>query len=72
VSWNERCARRRVPARVRLRNSSGPLRTCRAPLEAAHTVLVGRLHRRPDFGATGALLLVIRAPQQVGHTPGRS
>ena len=41
----------------------------RAPLEAASTVLVGRLHRRPDdFDATRALLLVIRALQQVGHT----
>jgi len=45
----------------------------RAPLEAAHTVLVERLYRRPDdFDATGALLLVIRALQQVGHMPGRS
>ncbi len=43
---------------------------CRAPLEAAHTVLVERLHRRPDhFDATRALQLVIRALQQVGHTP---
>jgi hypothetical protein len=42
---------------------------CRAPLEAASTVLVGRLHRRPDdFDATRALQLVIRALQQVGHT----
>jgi hypothetical protein len=42
----------------------------RAPLEAAHTVLVERLHRRPDdFDATRALQLVIRALQQVGHTP---
>jgi hypothetical protein len=41
----------------------------RAPLEAASTVLVGRLHRRPDdFDATRALQLVIRALQQVGHT----
>jgi hypothetical protein len=41
----------------------------RAPLEAASTVLVGRLHRRPDdFDATGALQLVIRALQQIGHT----
>jgi hypothetical protein len=41
----------------------------RAPLEAASTVLVGRLHQRPDdFDATGALLLVIRALQHVGHT----
>src|SRR5438445_11382703 len=41
----------------------------RAPLEAAHTVLVERLHRRPDdFDATRALQLVIRALQQVGHT----
>ena len=42
---------------------------CRAPLEAASAVLVGRLHRRPDdFDATRALQLVIRALQQVGHT----
>jgi hypothetical protein len=42
----------------------------RAPLEAAHTVLVERLHRRPDdFDATRALRLVIRALQQVGPTP---
>lgn len=41
----------------------------RAPLEAAHSVLVERLHRRPDdFDATRALQLVIRALQQVGHT----
>jgi hypothetical protein len=41
----------------------------RAPLEAAHTVLVERLHRRPDdFDATRALQLVIRALQQVGQT----
>jgi hypothetical protein len=40
----------------------------RAPLEAAHAVLVARLHRRPDdFDATRALQLVIRALQQVGH-----
>jgi hypothetical protein len=42
----------------------------RAPLEAAHTVLVERLRRRPDdFDATRALQLVIRTLQQVGHTP---
>jgi hypothetical protein len=42
----------------------------RAPLEAAHSVLVTRLHRRPDdFDATRALQLVIRALQQVGQTP---
>ena len=42
----------------------------RAPLEAASAVLVGRLHRRPDdFDATRGLQLVIRALQQVGHTP---
>ena len=41
----------------------------RAPLEAAHTVLLERLHRRSDdFDATRALQLVIRALQQVGHT----
>jgi len=41
----------------------------RAPLEAAHAVFVGRLHRRSDdFDATRALPLVIRALQQVGHT----
>ena len=45
----------------------------RASLEAAHSVLVERLHRRPDdFDATGALLLVIRALQQVGHDPRRN
>ena len=41
----------------------------RAPLEAAHIVLLGRLDRRSDdFDATRALQLVIRALQQVGHT----
>jgi hypothetical protein len=42
----------------------------RAPLEAAHGVLVARLHQRPDdFDATRALQLVIRALQQVGQKP---
>ena len=41
----------------------------RASLEAAHTILLGRLHHRSDdFDATRALQLMIRALQQVGHT----